>query len=317
MEVSVGDIRLSKKPSGEPEQLTDYSRTNIFILDEELWNWAKFQSKNRHQTSVSEYIFQLIRNEKKTNNLEIELLVELEKYFELNHITLGDVANKTGLSIEYINDYLIERKIPIDNTQKAIFKIHYLLIENRITPREMCNLNRLSIALKFEQKFPSKRDLLSMFHEDRVERRNEIFSTAFDFLDPITDILENSKSQPKFTSFPKIPAYSKENMPIVLFELGINSEEETDLFDNPHYESLCGLNAEDYFLLAFDLAGWAVILKNISNIIIFQAKSLEEIFKILIGKIQELWQFILQSFNNRVQHQPQPIRNELLALLKH
>ncbi|MFX0088074.1 MAG: hypothetical protein ACFFAU_20640, partial [Candidatus Hodarchaeota archaeon] len=217
---------------------------------------------------------------------------------------------------EYINDFLVKQKIPLDNDQKAIFKIHYLLIEDHITPKEMCNLNRLNIMLKLEKGFPSKRDLLLMFHENSIERRNEIFSTAFDFLNVIVEALDRVKNLLELPEFPKIPAYSKENMPIVFFELGINPEEETDIFESPYYETMKELNAENYFLLAFDLAGWTVILKNISQIMVFQAKNLEGIFQLLFKQIQELWAFILQSFNDKVQRQPEPMRDELLALLK-
>jgi len=41
-----------------------YPRTNIFILDQELWAWAQYQAKLRGFKSVSEYIFKLIKQDK-------------------------------------------------------------------------------------------------------------------------------------------------------------------------------------------------------------------------------------------------------------
>jgi len=41
-----------------------YPRTNIFILDEDLWAWAQYQAKLQGFKSVSEYIFKLIKKEK-------------------------------------------------------------------------------------------------------------------------------------------------------------------------------------------------------------------------------------------------------------
>jgi len=41
-----------------------YTRTNIFIIDEELWAWAQYQAKLQGFKSVSEYIFKLIEKEK-------------------------------------------------------------------------------------------------------------------------------------------------------------------------------------------------------------------------------------------------------------
>lgn len=41
-----------------------YARTNIFIIDEELWAWAQYKAKLLNYNSVSEYIFDLIKKEK-------------------------------------------------------------------------------------------------------------------------------------------------------------------------------------------------------------------------------------------------------------
>lgn len=38
-----------------------YARTNIFIMDEELWAWAQYKAKLLGYKSVSEYLFDLIR----------------------------------------------------------------------------------------------------------------------------------------------------------------------------------------------------------------------------------------------------------------
>ena len=40
-----------------------YARTNIFIIDEELWAWAQYKAKLQGYKSVSEYIFELIKAE--------------------------------------------------------------------------------------------------------------------------------------------------------------------------------------------------------------------------------------------------------------
>ena len=41
-----------------------YSRTNIYLIDEELWKWAKFRANTLGKTSVSEYLFGLIELDK-------------------------------------------------------------------------------------------------------------------------------------------------------------------------------------------------------------------------------------------------------------
>jgi hypothetical protein len=42
-----------------------YPRTNIFVMDKELWSWAQYRAKTLNYTSVSEYIFDLISKDKK------------------------------------------------------------------------------------------------------------------------------------------------------------------------------------------------------------------------------------------------------------
>jgi len=39
------------------------SKTNIFIIDEALWKWAKYKAEMLGFKSVSEYLFQLIKKD--------------------------------------------------------------------------------------------------------------------------------------------------------------------------------------------------------------------------------------------------------------
>jgi prophage antirepressor-like protein len=48
----------------ETEMQRKYARTNIFIIDEELWAWAQYKAKLLGYKSVSEYIFELIKQDK-------------------------------------------------------------------------------------------------------------------------------------------------------------------------------------------------------------------------------------------------------------
>jgi hypothetical protein len=41
-----------------------YSRTNIFIVDKDLWNWAQYRAKTLGFKSSSEYLFDLIAKDK-------------------------------------------------------------------------------------------------------------------------------------------------------------------------------------------------------------------------------------------------------------
>jgi len=43
----------------------EYPRTSIFVLDKELWNWAQHRAKQLGKESISQYLFDLIREDKK------------------------------------------------------------------------------------------------------------------------------------------------------------------------------------------------------------------------------------------------------------
>jgi hypothetical protein len=42
-----------------------YPRSNIFIMDKELWNWAQYRAKQLGHESVSQYLFELIKKDRK------------------------------------------------------------------------------------------------------------------------------------------------------------------------------------------------------------------------------------------------------------
>jgi len=41
-----------------------HKRTNIFLVDEELWAWAQYRAKTLDYESTSNYLFDLIRLDK-------------------------------------------------------------------------------------------------------------------------------------------------------------------------------------------------------------------------------------------------------------
>ena len=47
-----------------------YKRTNIYVLDEKLWAWAKYRAESLGFKSVSEYIFKLIELDREKKIIE-------------------------------------------------------------------------------------------------------------------------------------------------------------------------------------------------------------------------------------------------------
>lgn len=69
-----------------------YSRTNIYLIDEGIWKWAKFRASTLEFTSVSEYLFALIESDK----LKPELLVQNLIEDKVNVRKVGDQGGGPG-----------------------------------------------------------------------------------------------------------------------------------------------------------------------------------------------------------------------------
>jgi len=52
--------------------IREYQRTNIFVIDEDLWKWSKYKADLLGFKSVSEYLFELIKLDKEKNLIEKE-----------------------------------------------------------------------------------------------------------------------------------------------------------------------------------------------------------------------------------------------------
>lgn len=45
----------------------EFEKTNIFLIDKNLWKWAKYKAELLGYKSTSEYIFELIKLDKEKN----------------------------------------------------------------------------------------------------------------------------------------------------------------------------------------------------------------------------------------------------------
>ena len=55
--------------SGWLDMIHKHNRTNIFLIDEELWAWAQYRAKTLGYESTSYYIFDLIKMDKEKDLL--------------------------------------------------------------------------------------------------------------------------------------------------------------------------------------------------------------------------------------------------------
>ena len=120
-------------------------KTNIDVRDRKRWNWFKMK-KNQYQfKSVSDVIFKFGEDYDKYH-LEKKILLELlEKYYEYNFFDMEHLTEELKMdlepAIELINMY-VDHTIPLfgsgsyKDIEKTRKKIHRLMIENDILPRE-------------------------------------------------------------------------------------------------------------------------------------------------------------------------------------
>ena len=53
-----------------------YSRTTLYMIDSDVWKWAKFRASTLEFNSVSEYLFALIEGDKINPNILTQNLIE-------------------------------------------------------------------------------------------------------------------------------------------------------------------------------------------------------------------------------------------------
>ena len=91
----------------------DYPRTTLFIIDKDVWIRSKGQAELLGYSSVSEYIFSLLKSDlERKVSLQL-LLLEVEKYYELDFYTLEFVAQKTTLPLRTVIYLMKELGLPL------------------------------------------------------------------------------------------------------------------------------------------------------------------------------------------------------------
>ena len=76
-----------------------YSRTNIYLIDKDLWKWAKFRADTLGFNSVSEYLFDFIKKDK--DDLTFSVTFTQDEYDAI--LNSSSIFTREG-----IKDYLIQ-----------------------------------------------------------------------------------------------------------------------------------------------------------------------------------------------------------------
>lgn len=121
------------------------TKTNLDILDQDSWNYVKHKKNKYGLRSVANYIFKLINLDITIDLDKWQFLIAIEKYYEYEHYDIDELSNDLELKPynvrDLIKDYLGEDtslyNLKRKEKEKIIRKIHRLMIENRILPREL------------------------------------------------------------------------------------------------------------------------------------------------------------------------------------
>ncbi|NWF86801.1 hypothetical protein HXY32_03210 [Candidatus Bathyarchaeota archaeon] len=157
--------------------MAEYPRTTLFILEKEDWVNAKSLAEKLGYDSVSEYIFDLLRADREHKISYHSLFLELEKYYELEHYTLGLVADRAGFPERILINLMQKFELPfpekkeIENTRM----IHKLLLQYRLVPREVDNILRLKNE-SLRRPVLSDADILSAVLPNISERTTEVLT---------------------------------------------------------------------------------------------------------------------------------------------
>jgi len=63
-----------------------YSRTNLYIISDKLWKWAKFRADTLGKNSVSEYVFKLIELDRNGSIFESFLEGDIDEFFTVREV---------------------------------------------------------------------------------------------------------------------------------------------------------------------------------------------------------------------------------------
>jgi hypothetical protein len=175
--------------------MSDCPRTTLFIVEKEEWINAKSIAEKMGYNSVSEYIFDLLKADRQHKISYHSLLLELEKYYELEHYTLGLTADRAGFPEKILIGLMQEFGLPFPERKKQenTDLIHKLLLQNKLCPREVDSFLRLKNELQ-KRKALADADILCSIFPDIADRTAEVLTITRDL---VLEFLENSARSKK------------------------------------------------------------------------------------------------------------------------
>jgi hypothetical protein len=242
-------------------------RTNITIKDKDLWNWFKYESRNKEFNSLSNYINFLIKSEKENNIFDKILLEEFEKYYKFISYSHKSIANKLDLRLGIILKFMKHYELPISNKdtfiidyKKNLDYIHKIMFDKQILPLEFRIIR--GVFKKF--RFPSSvkyQDILDIIFDDPDLKTGEIFNYILIFFNELDfekfQQLDNENLAEKYDSISKIIK--------LFYEYGIELEKD-DLEIDLYFSKLKEKNSLNYYALVTNLVILCIIKRELISI---------------------------------------------------
>ena len=268
--------------------MSTHPRTTLFIVEKEEWINAKSFAEKLGYNSVSEYIFDLLKADREYKISHHSLLLELEKYYELEHYTLGLTADRAGFPERILINLMREFGLPFpeEKTDESRELIHRLLLENSLIPREVDSIVRLKRELLKRQTL-SHADILCSIFRDSFERTAEVLTLTRDI---VFRLLEN----PALEDLCKSCKHSRDrvvecpekylDLRSLFGKFALEYDVEA-LEDDPILESLRKADCEQLFGRILEYSSLSIIRREMERIAKFQS---EQVFTIETREIEEI-----------------------------
>lgn len=290
----------------ETDPMSDYPRTTLFVVEKEEWINAKSIAEKMGYNSVSEYIFDLLKADRQHKISYHSLLLELEKYYELEHYTLGLTADRAGFPEKILINLMQELGLPFPEGKKLenTDLIHRLLLQNKLCPREVDSFLRLKNELQKHKKLADADILCSVFPEI-VDRTAEVLTVTRDL---VFGFLENSARSKKLLKQHESRENHEEYSDLRSLFGKFALEYDAEVIDNdPIIENLRKENCTQFFGRMLEYASLLLIKREMERI---ENLRLEHIPMIGIKEVEEIKARVTEEKNRIEENFPDIVAHQ-------
>ncbi len=171
-------------------------RTNISIENKQAWDYVKKRKNQFNSKTISLELFRMIDNYR-NSLIDIDIanfLILMEKFYEMYSFTVKDVRDELQISqktfLQMVEKYLGDVKVYGNLSEQDIIyarnKIHNLMIQFSIQPREYFLLQKLKTLFEYDN-LSDKQKIMSIIYTNPESRRLEIYNFLILFLDEILE----------------------------------------------------------------------------------------------------------------------------------